>query len=144
MFKKNESNKEIDSINSSTIIGKGTVLEGNIETIGNIRIEGKAIGNIICKSKIALGESSIVEGNVLAQNAEIAGEVKGIVEVSDMLILKSTAIVHGDIITSKIIIESGATFNGQCKMGAGVKDIKIGERIDSGERTEQQRKERTA
>jgi cytoskeletal protein CcmA (bactofilin family) len=144
MFKKNESNKELDSINSSTIIGKGTVLEGNIETIGNIRVEGKAIGNIVCKSKIALGESSVVEGNVLAQNAEIAGEVKGVVEVSDMLILKSTAIVHGDIITNKIIIESGATFNGQCKMGAGVKEIKIGERIESGERNQQQRKERTA
>jgi cytoskeletal protein CcmA (bactofilin family) len=144
MFKKNESNKELESINSSTIIGKGTVLDGNIETIGNIRIEGKAIGNIVSKSKIALGESSLVEGNILAQNAEIAGEVRGVVEVSDMLILKSTAIVHGDIITNKIIIESGATFNGHCKMGAGVKEIKIGERLESGERNEQQRKERTA
>ena len=144
MFKKNESNKQMDNVNSSTIIGNGTVLEGNIETVGNIRIEGKAIGNIVCKSKIALGESSMVDGNILAQNAEIAGEVKGVVEISDMLILKSTAVVHGDIITNKIIIESGATFNGQCKMGASVKEIKIGESIESGERKEQPRKERTA
>jgi cytoskeletal protein CcmA (bactofilin family) len=143
MFKKNETNKELENINSSTIIGKGTVLEGNIETLGNIRIEGRAIGNVVSKSKIAMGESSMVEGNILAQNAEIAGEVKGVVEISDMLILKSSAIVHGDIITNKMIIESGATFNGQCKMGAPVKEIKIGERLESGERTEQ-RKERTA
>ena len=50
--------------NSSNVIGKGTVLEGNIETFGNIRIEGKVIGNIKSKSKIALGNSSHVEEHV--------------------------------------------------------------------------------
>jgi cytoskeletal protein CcmA (bactofilin family) len=56
---------------------KGTTVEGNIETFGNVRIEGKIIGNIKSKSKIALGDSSFVEGNITSQNAEIAGEVKG-------------------------------------------------------------------
>jgi cytoskeletal protein CcmA (bactofilin family) len=139
MFKKNENNKELETVNSSTTIGKGAVLEGNIETLGNIRVEGRVIGNVVSKSKIALGGASLVEGNILAQNAEIEGEVKGVVEISDMLILKSTAVVHGDIVTNKMIIESGATFNGTCKMGAAVKEIKISERPESGER-----KERTA
>ena len=81
--------------NSSNVIGKGTVLEGNIETFGNIRIEGKVIGNIKSKSKIALGNSSHVEGNITAQNADIEGEVKGKLEISEMLVLKSTSVVHG-------------------------------------------------
>src|SRR6478752_5087294 len=113
--------------NSSNVIGKGTVLEGNIETFGNIRIEGKVIGNIKSKSKIALGNSSHVEGNISAQNADIEGEVKGKLEISEMLVLKSTSVVHGDIITGKLVVEPGAVFNGTCKMGAAVKDIKIGD-----------------
>lgn len=113
--------------NSSNVIGKGTALEGNIETFGNIRIEGKVVGSIKSKSKIALGHSSFVEGNIIAQNADIEGEVKGKLEISELLVLKATAKIHGDIVTGKLVVEPGAAFNGTCKMGAIMKDIKIGE-----------------
>jgi cytoskeletal protein CcmA (bactofilin family) len=112
--------------NSSNTIGKGTFLEGNVETYGNIRIEGKITGNIKSKSKVALGPQSQVQGNILAQNADIEGEVKGKLEVTELLVLKATAIINGDIITGKMVVEPGAVFNGTCKMGAVVKDIKIG------------------
>ncbi len=128
MFTSKEQKKVAEEISNSTnTIGKGTVLEGNIETYGNIRIEGKVIGNIKSKSKIALGNSSHVEGNIIAQNADLEGEVKGKIEISEMLILKATAVVHGDIITGKLVVEPGAVFNGTCKMGASVRDIKMGE-----------------
>lgn len=113
--------------NSSNTIGKGTVLEGNIETYGNIRIEGKVIGNVKSKSKVALGNSSNIQGNITAQNADIEGEVKGKIEISELLVLKATAIINGDIITGKLVVEPGAVFNGSCKMGAAVKDIKGGD-----------------
>ncbi|MBX7125916.1 MAG: polymer-forming cytoskeletal protein [Cyclobacteriaceae bacterium] len=115
--------EEISS--SSNVIGKGTVLEGNIETFGNIRIEGKIIGNIKSKSKVALGNSSQVEGNISAQNADIEGEVKGKIEIGEMLVLKSTATVHGDIVTGKLVVESGAVFNGSCKMGSVAKEGRL-------------------
>ncbi|MFZ1808048.1 MAG: polymer-forming cytoskeletal protein [Cyclobacteriaceae bacterium] len=128
MFTSKEQKKVAEEISNSTnTIGKGTVLEGNIETYGNIRIEGKVIGNIKSKSKIALGNSSQVEGNIIAQNADLEGEVKGKIEISEMLILKATAVVHGDIITGKLVVEPGAVFNGTCKMGTTVRDIKMGE-----------------
>lgn len=128
MFTSKEQKKVAEEISNSTnTIGKGTVLEGNIETYGNIRIEGKVIGNIKSKSKIALGNSSHVEGNIMAQNADLEGEVKGRIEITEMLILKATAVVHGDIITGKLVVEPGAVFNGSCKMGASVRDIKMGE-----------------
>lgn len=113
--------------NSSNTIGKGTVLEGNIETYGNIRIEGKVIGNVKSKSKVALGNSSNIQGNITAQNADIEGEVKGKIEVSELLVLKATAIINGDIVTGKLVVEPGAVFNGSCRMGAAVKDIKTGD-----------------
>jgi cytoskeletal protein CcmA (bactofilin family) len=113
--------------NSSNTIGKGTFLEGNIETYGNIRIEGKVVGNVKSKSKVALGNSSHVQGNIIAQNADIEGEVRGKIEVSELLVLKATAIINGDIVTGKLVVEPGAIFNGSCKMGASIKEIKIGD-----------------
>src|SRR5260221_12301664 len=123
--------------NSSNVIGKGTVLEGSIETYGNIRIEGRVNGNIKSKSKIALGTGSHVEGNISAQNADIEGEVKGRVDISELLVLKATAVIHGDIITAKLVVEPGAIFNGTCKMGT-VKDIKLS---DSGNGLKPQQQE---
>tara|TARA_B100000287_G_scaffold146646_2_gene138386 strand:+ start:6084 stop:6452 length:369 start_codon:yes stop_codon:yes gene_type:complete len=108
----------VDNSNgSNNIIGEGTVLKGNLKTSGNVRLEGKVLGDISSSSKVACGETSIVDGNVNAENAEIAGKVTGKVIVSELLILKSSASIHGDISTNNLIIESGANFNGACSMG---------------------------
>ncbi len=128
MFTTKDEKKAAEEIsNSSNVIGKGTVLDGNIETFGNIRIEGRINGNIKSKSKIALGHSSHVDGNITAQNADVEGAVRGKIEISDVLVLKATAVVHGDISTGKLVVEPGAVFNGSCKMGAAIKDIKSAE-----------------
>jgi cytoskeletal protein CcmA (bactofilin family) len=119
--------KEVEELsNSSNIIGKGTILEGSLETFGNVRVEGKIIGNIKTKSKAAFGHSSQIEGNVLAQNAEVAGHITGSIEITEVLVLKPSAVIDGDIVTNKLIVESGASFNGSCKMGVKSKEIKIG------------------
>lgn len=123
----NKNQKEVEELsNSSNIIGKGTSVQGNVETFGNIRVEGKVVGDIKTKSKAAFGQSSHVEGSVLAQNAEVAGHITGTIEVTEQLVLKPTATIDGDIITNKLLVESGATFNGKCKMGVQSKEIKIG------------------
>ncbi|MDH5367373.1 MAG: polymer-forming cytoskeletal protein [Cyclobacteriaceae bacterium] len=128
MFTSKEEKKVAEELTTSTnTIGKGTTLQGNIEAYGNIRVEGKVAGNLTTKSKVVLGQSSIVDGDIIAQNGEIEGEVKGKIEVSEILTLKPTAIVHGNIVTNKLIVDAGAKFNGGCKMGVSLKEIKIGE-----------------
>ncbi|MEL7005368.1 MAG: polymer-forming cytoskeletal protein [Bacteroidota bacterium] len=132
MFTSKEEHKVAEELrDTSNTIGKGTVIEGSIETFGNIRIEGRVIGDVKTKSKLVLGPSSKVHGNILAQNAEVEGELKGNVEITEILILKPTAIIHGDILTNKLIVESGAAFNGGCKMGVTNKEIKIGGKSQS-------------
>lgn len=127
MFKnKQETMAAQDASNLNNNIGKGTVVEGNIETFGNMRIEGKVNGSVKSKSKIVLGQSSFIEGNLIAQNAEISGEVKGVVEITEQLVLRPSAVINGDIVTNKLIVEAGATFNGGCKMGTHEKEIKLG------------------
>lgn len=126
MFNKQELKDTQELSKSTNQIGKGTVIHGNIETFGDLRIDGKLVGDLKTKSKAVFGQSSVVEGNVIAQNAEVEGHITGTVQVTDVLILKTTAIVDGDIVTDKLIVESGALFNGGCKMGEKSKEIKIG------------------
>lgn len=142
MFGKADKQEMAEIIKSSTIIGKGTVIEGNIDTVGNISVDGKLIGNLKTKSKINLGHTADIEGNVYAQNAEIAGHIKGVLEVSELLILKPTSVIDGDIITNKLKVEEGAVINGSCKMGAIIKDIKG--KSSSNEQGQERGKEKTA
>ena len=111
---------------ASTHIGKGTTVEGNIETAGNIRIDGRVNGFVRSKAKVALGPVSAVEGNITAQNADIEGDVHGKIEITELLTLKSTAVVNGDIATGKLLVEPGATFNGNCSMGSS-RNLRISE-----------------
>jgi cytoskeletal protein CcmA (bactofilin family) len=134
MFNKNSKLEAEEITTSNNIIGKGTLIEGKLEAGANIRIEGKLVGEIKTKAKIALGEGAIIEGNILAQNAEIAGTVKGNIEVTGLLVLKSTCNVTGDIHTNKLIVETGASFNGNCKMGAIVKEINLRENAGGNQR----------
>ena len=113
------------SANTQNVIGKGTVITGDIDTPNDIRIDGKLEGNLFCKARVILGPGAVLEGNLNAAHAELAGEVSGKVEVKEMLTLKSSAAIHGDINTGKLIIEAGAKFNGNCKMGAVSKEVPL-------------------
>lgn len=113
---------------SGTYLSKNSTLTGELESAGDISIDGRLEGNIHCGSKFVLGASAVVEGNVFTQYAEISGEVTGKVEVKELLTLKSTAIIHGDINTGKLIIEAGAKFNGNCKMGVVSKEVTLSEK----------------
>ena len=64
-----------------------------------------------------LGVSGRIEGDVTCENAEIEGIVSGKVTVRQLLSLKASSKVEGDIYTDKISIEPGAVFTGTCSMG---------------------------
>ena len=125
MFSKEEKKSAEELSQTSNIIGKETVLEGSIESAGNIRIEGKVFGNAKAKAKFVMGNDAYVDGNVVARSGEVGGNIRGNIEISELLILKPTAVINGDILTNQLVIEPGATFNGGCKMGHLAKDIVI-------------------
>jgi cytoskeletal protein CcmA (bactofilin family) len=108
---------------SVNLIGNGTKIIGDITSNGDVRIDGHLIGNIVITGKFVLGANGIIEGNVTSANADLSGEVKGIVTISETLLLKSSAKINGDIVTGKLAIEPGALFTGTCNMGAKVKNI---------------------
>ncbi len=126
MFK-SKSKSSIDEIlaTSTTIIGAGTTITGNIESNGDIRVDGKIIGNLEAKSKVIIGANGIIEGDITGKNADVLGTVKGKIKMEDLLYLHGKAIVDGDLYAGKLQIEPTASFNGQCHMGANVVELKM-------------------
>lgn len=98
------------------IITDGTVIKGDITATGDFRLDGKLEGNIQLNGKLVVGDSGVVTGNVLCQNANIIGTVNGNLSVKELLSLHASARVRGDILINKLSIEPGATFSGKCRM----------------------------
>jgi cytoskeletal protein CcmA (bactofilin family) len=98
------------------IIGAGTSIKGDIVCPGDIRIDGSLVGNLQVQGKIVVGSSGYIKGEVSCKNSEIEGKIEGKLTITELLILKSTASVLGDINIRKLAIEPGAMFTGNCKM----------------------------
>lgn len=108
------------------IIGAGTRIEGAITCDGDIRIDGTVKGTVTSKAKIVVGPTGSIEGDLFCENADVSGKIFGSIEVSELLFMKSTSYLEGDITTTKFVVEAGAKFNGNCRMG--VKEIKPNEK----------------
>ena len=115
----NNKNKEKSSSNSQgllNLIGPGTEIKGDLICEGDIRIDGRVDGTVKVGQRLVIGEGGVVNGNIQAGNAIIAGNVMGNIKSAQSTILHGKSNVKGDIYTSQIIIESGASFNGRCVM----------------------------
>jgi len=132
---KNETMKKTESTAAINMIGAGTVITGDIVSKGDIRIDGTLRGSVNTDGKIVLGREGMIEGDVICKDADISGTIKAKISVSQLLSLKTTAKLNGDIITNKLSIEPGAAFSGSCSMGAVIKDLKDAGKIEQKEKT---------
>jgi cytoskeletal protein CcmA (bactofilin family) len=98
------------------LISNGTEISGDIKSGGDIRIDGSLTGNLNTKGKVVVGVTGRVNGEVICKNSEVSGCVEGKISVSQLLILKASSRILGDIATVKLSIEPGAKFSGNCKM----------------------------
>jgi len=105
------------------IIRKGTEIKGDVTCAGDIRIDGILKGTLSSEGKVVVGQSGIIEGEVTCKNADISGNIKANIIVRELLQLKATANISGDINTKKLSIEPGANFTGACNMGSVVKGM---------------------
>jgi cytoskeletal protein CcmA (bactofilin family) len=121
---KSKTSAEETAAAANSILGAGTTITGNIETSGDLRIDGTLKGDIISSAKLLIGPNGVVEGNINCRLADIMGQIIGNIHVKDLLQLKGKGLVTGDIHTTKLFIEETASFNGQCKMGASVVELK--------------------
>jgi cytoskeletal protein CcmA (bactofilin family) len=120
----NEPNKNTQMTEAINTIGAGTIVTGDVQSKGDIRVDGSLKGSLNTSGKVVLGKEGVIEGDVLCNSADISGTIKAKITVSQLLSLKATAKLNGDIITNKLSIEPGASFSGSCSMGAVIKDLK--------------------
>jgi cytoskeletal protein CcmA (bactofilin family) len=131
----NKSIKIKEMIETVNTIGSGTIITGDIQSKGDIRIDGTLRGSVKTSGKVVLGKEGVVEGDVICNSADISGNLKAKITVSQLLSLKSSAKLNGDIVTNKLSIEPGASFTGSCSMGAVIKDIKDAGKNDQKEKS---------
>lgn len=108
----------------------GTEIIGTINTTTDFRIDGYVEGSINCKGKIVVGEKARIKGDIISRNADVLGTVEGTLTVSELLSIKSTGVVTGNITTRKIAIEVGAQFTGNCHMTDNVSTDNIESKTD--------------
>lgn len=97
-------------------IEKNTKIKGEIVSEADFRIDGKLDGNVKTSGKVVIGKDGYIHGKVECVNADIEGSFNGELLVSDLLSLKSSAVIEGTVSVSKLAVEPGATFNASCTM----------------------------
>lgn len=105
-------------------IAAGTRIKGDIEAKGALRIDGSIEGNVRTPGKVVIGKEGNVKGSLECENADIEGKFTGNLTVSGTLSLRSTAVIDGEVIASKLAVEPGANFNASCSMKGAVKSLK--------------------
>ncbi|WP_228702797.1 bactofilin family protein [Salisaeta longa] len=99
------------------LVGEGTTFEGTVRAESDVRASGRILGTLRVQGRAIVAESGAVDGEVHATNADIAGTVSGELFIQERLVLKSSAQVDGVIHAGRLVVEEGATFNGECHMG---------------------------
>ncbi|MGE5473485.1 MAG: bactofilin family protein [Ignavibacteriales bacterium] len=99
-----------------TLIGSTATLDGDFSADGRVRIDGKINGDVRINGDLIMGETSLVLGNVSANNIDTAGTIEGNVYSKKQLRLASTAKIIGDIQVEGLTIEEGGQFHGICSM----------------------------
>ncbi|MDR2292055.1 MAG: polymer-forming cytoskeletal protein [Prevotellaceae bacterium] len=97
-------------------ICENTKITGTIETTGDIRIDGILDGSVVSTGRVVIGLKGKIKGDLHCSYIDVSGKIKGNIIANDVLILKEKSVLVGEITVQKLIIESGATFNGLCKM----------------------------
>jgi len=105
-----------DLLGKTNRIVEGTVINGDIVSPADFRLDGHLFGNFQSKGKIVIGPAAIVKGDINCKNADIEGKFEGKIQVTEILNIKSKAIIHGEVVCGKLSVEPGADFSATCVM----------------------------
>ena len=90
----------------------GTELEGKLKTTSDIRIDGHLKGELRCEAKVIIGPKGSIDGTVKCQNAVIEGKFNGNLDVKELLHIKESANVTGEVLYGKLVVQAGAVISG--------------------------------
>ncbi len=101
---------------SLSLISQETEIQGDIISKGDIRFDGSLTGSLKTDGRVVIGTTGKIKGDMQCENSEVSGVIEGKIITSQLLGLKSTSKIYGDIEAAKLAIEPGAIFTGTCKI----------------------------
>ncbi|WP_236974404.1 bactofilin family protein [Membranihabitans maritimus] len=135
--KKNDQNNKEFSGNSRSytggdghnIIVGSTQLEGKVISESDFRIDGTFKGDLKCDAKVIIGTEGSFAGDITCQNAVIEGAFEGNLNVKEVLYVRESANIKGDVVTGKLVVQSGSIFEVNCRMteSQGISEFEIEE-----------------
>jgi cytoskeletal protein CcmA (bactofilin family) len=100
-----------------TLIGKGVRVQGDIDFLGGMHLDGAIAGNVRSdrapESTLSVSESGSIEGSVDAPNVILEGQVRGDIRGTERVVLGATARVEGDVYYGVIEMTLGAQIMGK-------------------------------
>lgn len=123
MFSDNKKNKNDDFTSIQNIIAKGTTIVGDFTSEGDLRIDGIIEGNVKTPGKVVVGKTGVITGTLKCSNAYFEGAFSGQLTLTETLSLKATAVIQGEVVTQKLAIDPGATFDVTCEMKTTDKNL---------------------
>lgn len=107
----------MNSNNGTCFIAKGTVIDGTLKSVEDLRVDGTITGDVICQKRFVMGGSGMIKGKIECAESNIEGKIVGEIKVNGRLHLHNTALVEGKITAKKLIVDEGAAYNGECLIG---------------------------
>ncbi|MDR2135640.1 MAG: polymer-forming cytoskeletal protein [Treponema sp.] len=108
----------LEDFSVNTIIGPNSELNGDLSADGFTRVDGNVRGNLSVAGRVVIGEAARMRGNISGTVVTIGGVVRGNVLASERLIILSSALILGDIITRRIQADEGCLVHGRIRVCA--------------------------
>ncbi len=122
--------KDTSQLGQTNRIVEGTIIKGDITSKTDFRLDGVLIGDYNSTSKLVIGPSGEVQGDIKCVNIDIEGKFSGKLEVSELLGVKATATIKGEVVVGKLSVEPGAVFEATCVMKSNLKTIPTNEQSE--------------
>jgi len=129
-FKSKEVTRQTFQDTIANRISKGAVIEGDVKSETDIRIDGKIKGILHCTAKVVIGSTGIFEGDMQCKEASLEGQVTGKMDISGLLTIKKSARIEGEVYYKRLIVEEGANITGSLTMSGGTTKSIIQEKIE--------------
>ncbi len=104
----------VDDISVNTIVGSGALIAGNVTVPGLLRIDGDIDGDVRAEGRVIIGEDARVRGNIHAAAVSVGGMVQGDIIAPDYVVILSSGMVIGSVLTKKLRVDDDVILHGFC------------------------------
>ena len=131
-MRKDRSPNTLEIGNKQNRVSEGTSILGDVKSQGDFRLDGTLEGKMESTGKVVIGKSGVLKGTLICKEADVEGFVEGIIKIEELLNLRASAVINGEVSTGRLAVEPGADFNASCVMGTAVKNLTNNVRKETG------------